>query len=82
MCQVSRQIYQVSTTFLDKVPKTLKNPKKRNLARNFKRMTIVSNSNRINPIIYQRVLCAKFRGKQTKFEPLYVRNYQKCLKKP
>ena len=30
--------------------------------------------------INQRVLCNKFRGKQTKFEPLYARKFLKRLK--
>ena len=58
--------------------KKLKKPQKRNLARNIKHMTIVFDSNHFNTLIYQIVLCAMFRGKQTKFEPPYVGKCQKA----
>ena len=60
------------------MPKTLKKPKKRNLARNIKHMTILFDSNHFNTLIYKIVLCAMFRGKQTKFEPPYAGKYIKA----
>ena len=54
MCQFSSQTNQVLTTLCVKVPKTLKNPKIGNLARNFKHMTIVLDSNHFSTIIYTK----------------------------
>ena len=51
--------------------KTLKKPQAHNLARNFKDITISLDSNHFN-IIYQKVLCATFRGKQIEVEAKYV----------
>ena len=63
------------------MPKTLKNPQRRNLARNLEHMTIVFDSIHFNTITYTKdVLCARFRGKQTNFEPHYARKCQKRLK--
>ena len=62
----------------ESVKKTLKTLK-HNLARIFKHMTIFWDSNYFNNI-YQIVLCAMFRGKQTIFEPLYARTCKNRLK--
>ena len=61
-----------------KCQKHLKKPKKRNLARKFKHMTIFFDSKLFqHNNIYEKVLCAMFRAKQTKFEPLYAIEFQK-----
>ena len=57
VCHVSWQKNQVSTILYEKVPKTLTKPQKRNLARNFKHMTIIYDSNHFNPIIYLKLCC-------------------------
>ena len=60
------------------MPKTLKKPQKRNIARNIKHMTIVFDSKHFK---YQIVLIYMFRGKQTKFEPVYAGKCKKKAKK-
>ena len=54
VCQVSRQINYVRTTLCEKVPKTVKKHKKRNVAHNFKHMTIVFNANHLQKTIYTK----------------------------
>ena len=64
-----------------KCQKRLKNLKKRNLARHFKHISIVFDSNHFNIITYAKILlCAMFRAKKTRFEPLY--ELSKSHKKP
>ena len=62
----------------ESIKKTLKTLK-HNLARIFKHTTIFWDSYYFNNI-YQIVLCAMFRGKQTNFESLYARTCKKRLK--
>ena len=48
------------------------------------RANTYDNSSRFEPFqhnnLYQMLLCAKFRAKQTNFEPLYARKFQKNIK--
>ena len=58
MCAKFRcQTNQVLTILREKVPRILKNPLKRHIARIFKHMTIVFNSNLFNTIIYTKECC-------------------------
>ena len=52
MCQVSCKMNQVWTSLCEKVQKTFKKPQWRNLARYFKRMTIVFDCHHLKTIIY------------------------------
>ena len=56
----------------------LKKPQRRNSARNFKHMTIFFDLKLFKQNnTYEEVFCAMFRAKQTKFEPLDARKFQK-----
>ena len=76
LCHISCNRNQDWATLCAKVPKTLKNSYNRNLARNFKHMNNIFNSNQIQKIDF----CAKFLSKQTKFELHYPRKCPKHLK--
>ena len=52
-CFVAKK--QSSNQLCEKVPKTVKKPQKCNLAHNFKRKTMVFNSNHFNTIIYTKL---------------------------
>ena len=56
LCQVSWQTNQSCTTTCEKLPKTIKKSKKRNLARNLMHMTTFFDSNDLN-LIPNSVVC-------------------------
>ena len=63
--------------------KTLKNPLNHKLARNFKHMTIIFNSNHFNTTIYTKECCVpSFVQNKTKFELLLCTKVPKTLKNP